>query len=138
MNLAHDMGTAAPDPGGRSTEWKGPRTMASQTTTDVGPRRQPPFALASTLDGDTLTICIRGELDIATAGVVQEAVQSFRGECRTITYELADLIFMDSAGLRALLAPVDDLQIDRVTVTHPSRGVRRFLELRDLQGLISE
>lgn len=112
--------------------------MASQTPTGIAPGRQPPFALASALDGDTLTLFISGELDIATASLVQEAQQSFRGEYQTIRYELAELSFIDSAGLRSLLAPVDDRLISRISVSHPSRGARRLLELHDLQMLIDE
>lgn len=98
-----------------------------------------PFVVAPKLDGDVLTMAIVGELDIATANLLEEAQRSVQGRYRALRYELSGLGFMDSAGLRALLAPANGhVPISEISITHPTRAVRRLLELRDLLGMIAE
>ncbi|HSJ34370.1 MAG TPA: STAS domain-containing protein [Acidimicrobiia bacterium] len=98
-----------------------------------------PFVVAPRLDGDLLTMAIVGELDIATANLLEEAQRSVQGSYRALRYELAGLAFMDSGGLRALLAPANgQVPISEISITHPTRAVRRLLELRDLLGMIAE
>jgi len=98
-----------------------------------------PFAVAPTFDGDVATIAISGELDIATVHLLEEAQRSVQGRYRALRYELTGLVFMDSAGLRALLAPASsDVAMSAISITHPSRAIRRLLELRDRQGMIVE
>jgi anti-anti-sigma factor len=46
---------------------------------------------------------ITGELDLATVGVVQNALQSVMETKRSITLDLRGLSFMDSTGLRVIL-----------------------------------
>lgn len=113
--------------------------MSSRTAIPIDVCIRPePFSVAPELTGDRLTIVISGELDMATGSVLEDAQHAFRGRYRTIRYELADLSFMDSAGLRALLAPVDiHLLVSHISIAHPSLCVRRLLELRHLQELIS-
>lgn len=97
-----------------------------------------PFVVAPKLDGDVLTIVIDGELDMATVHLLEEAQRSMQGRYRALRYELAGLDFMDSAGLRTLLAPPDcNVPISEISIHHPTRAVRRLLELRDLQGRIA-
>lgn len=96
-----------------------------------------PFVVTPRLDGDVLTIAISGELDIATVPLVEEAQHSMQGRYQAIRYELAGLGFMDSAGLRVLLAPGGrHVPISQISITHPTRIVRRLFELRGLQGMV--
>ncbi|HVR31081.1 MAG TPA: STAS domain-containing protein [Acidimicrobiia bacterium] len=97
-----------------------------------------PFVVGSKLDGDVLTIVIAGELDVATAHLLVDVQRSVQGTYRALRYELAGLGFMDSAGLRAVLAPATShLPISEISIIHPTRAVRRLLELRDLQAMIA-
>ncbi len=98
-----------------------------------------PFVAAPDLHGDLLTIAIAGELDMATIPLLQEAHTSVQGSYQAVLYELEGLDFMDSAGLRALLAPsISQVPISEISMTHPTRAVRRLLELRGLQAMIAE
>lgn len=98
-----------------------------------------PFVVSPSLDGELLTIVISGELDIATGPALDEAQRSVHGSYKALRYELAGLDFIDSAGLRALLAPVDsDVAIGAISISDPSRAVRRLLELRGLQWMITD
>lgn len=97
-----------------------------------------PFVVAQNLDGDTLTIVIDGELDMATVHLLEEAQRSMQGRYRALRYELAGLDFMDSTGLQALLAPADcHVPISLISIINPTRAVRRLLEVRGLQGMIA-
>lgn len=96
-----------------------------------------PFVVTPNLDGDVLTIVIGGELDMATVHLLEEA--QIQGRYRALRYELAGLDFMDSTGLQALLAPADcHVPISLISIIHPTRAVRRLLEVRGLQGMIAE
>ncbi|HSJ70732.1 MAG TPA: STAS domain-containing protein [Acidimicrobiia bacterium] len=97
----------------------------------------PPFAVESQLDGDLLTIAIVGELDIATVGVLEGVLRDLQGRYRTLHYDLADLVFMDTAGLRALVAPAGhDPPVSGISVLDPAPCVRRLLQLGGMQGLV--
>ena len=98
-----------------------------------------PFVVNSELDGDGLTVVISGELDIATAPLLKETHRSVEGTYRTLRYDLGGLGFMDSAGMRTLLAPASsEIPLSQISIIHPTRMVRRLLELRGLQGMIDE
>lgn len=132
------MGGAARDPGGRSTEWKAPDMSLQTSFSTVFAPFPVPFVVAPKLDGDLLTMVIVGELDIATAHLLEEAQRSVQGRYRALRYELAGLGFMDSAGLRALLAPADgNVPISEISITQPTRAVRRLLEIRGMLGMIA-
>ena len=114
--------------------------MSLQTSlpTDFAPVAAP-FVVAPTLDGDALTIVIAGELDVATGHLLEDAQRSEQGRYRTLRYELAGLDFIDSAGLRALLAPAEgSIPLSQISIAQPTRPVRRLLELRGLHGMITE
>lgn len=128
---------AARDPGGRSTEWKAPK-LSPQPSFPTDAPLATPFAVAPKVDGDVLTIAIDGELDMATIHLLEEAQRSVKGKYRALRYELAGLGFMDSAGLRALLAPINcHVPISDISITRPTRAVRRHLELRGLLRIIA-
>ena len=84
-------------------------------------------------------MAIAGELDIATVHLLQEAQSSVQGTYRSLRYELAGLRFLDSAGIRAILAPSNSqIPMSEISISHPTRAVRRLLELRDVQKMITE
>lgn len=96
-----------------------------------------PFVVGSKLDGDVLTIVLAGELDIATVDLLVNEQRSVRDRYRALRYELAGLGFMDSAGLRAVLEPATSHVPVEISIAHPTRTVRRLLEIRGLQGMIA-
>ncbi len=135
--LPANVNCAVRDPGGRSTEWKAPTLSQTSLSTEFTPLVVP-FVVAQNLDGDTLTIVIDGELDMATVHLLEEAQRSMQGRYRALRYELAGLDFMDSTGLQALLAPADcHVPISLISIINPTRAVRRLLEVRGLQGMIA-
>lgn len=88
--------------------------------------------------GAVLAVKISGELDIASVVALEDAMRPYQGLHTSVSYDLADVNFIDCAGLRALLAPADgDPFSSVVSMTRASRCVRRLLELLQLQSSIS-
>jgi anti-anti-sigma factor len=102
------------------------------------PAGQPILRLSTTRPGGRRVVAAVGEVDIATAG---EFAARLRAElaCGPVVLDLSELVFVDSAGVRAL----NDLleEIDRCGWTLRVRpvlslGVRRVLELTGMLELL--
>jgi anti-anti-sigma factor len=76
-----------------------------------------------------------GELDMATAPLIRQNLEPFRGRFRALTFDLGNLTFMDAAGLSGLRFSFRG-DGTGVTIRNPSWPVRRILELVELEGLI--
>ena len=64
-----------------------------------------PFEMRAECSGDVGRLTITGELDIATAPQVEEAAGAMLGEgVSELRIDLRDLTFIDSSGLRVLIA----------------------------------
>jgi len=81
---------------------------------------------------DTASIRTIGELDLATVpSLAAQVAQLRQSGCRHITFDLSDLIFIDSTGLRLLLGLHADSRQDGFTmalVPGPP-AVQRLFEL---------
>ncbi len=65
----------------------------------------PPFAVTVVRDGVEVAVAPQGELDLASAGALTQAVhQAWAAGSEGVTIDLRPLEFIDSCGLRALLA----------------------------------
>lgn len=79
----------------------------------------------------TVVLTLSGEMDLSTVGAVHKAVQdAISHEPGRIVFDLADLTFMDSSGIAALLSAVG--AVDSVQVRNPSGIMRRIIELSGL------
>lgn len=87
------------------------------------------------IDGDRAAIVLRGEVDIATDGGLDDAVdEALRQPAGLITIDLAEVVFMGSSGLASLLRAqrlVDEAG-GRLELHRPSRTVRDLLEMTHL------
>jgi len=104
-----------------------------------------PFAVSVSSGGpSTWVVEVRGELDVATAPILKQHLESYsdpsgnNGHPPSIVYLLPELEFMDSTGLHCLLTAVDGLGPETITVREPSSPVRRLLELVGLDSMIEE
>ncbi|MET7397446.1 STAS domain-containing protein [Dactylosporangium sp. NPDC005572] len=61
------------------------------------------FSVSTRRDGDTLTVRVAGDLDLATADELTRAVAAAGEGHEEIVVDLADLGFIDSAGINVLL-----------------------------------
>lgn len=55
-------------------------------------------------DGETAIVSLAGELDLATAPGVDEQLRASEDGAATLVMDLRGLTFMDSSGLRVILA----------------------------------
>jgi anti-sigma B factor antagonist len=98
---------------------------------------QPPLtAVAEPLDGG-MRVRLSGELDIATAGRAEDELRRAEaGEPDVLAVDLAGLTFMDSTGLRLIVAAASRARAAdrRLVVVRGPDPVHRVLELTGLEG----
>ena len=94
-------------------------------------RSSVPFAVE--VDGEPGLLKLMGELDLATAPVLEASLGDVDG---AIELECSELTFVDSAGLRLLLAIHATCRGRgaKLTIVNPSRQVTQLLELTRLDG----
>ncbi|MGI8516928.1 MAG: STAS domain-containing protein [Acidimicrobiia bacterium] len=88
------------------------------------------------MDANTLVVTLSGELDIATAPSLRDQLQPFKYRATRVVYELGDITFLDLSGLRSLLSLFDG-DVGGVSISEPSRPVRRLLEIVELGSLVA-
>lgn len=99
-----------------------------------------PFLEVETLRGEQQVILrLDGELDLSSASIFTAAVDRIGGEDRSVVIDLADLRFLDSTGLGAIVHARRTLEsrlID-VAVLNPNERARFVFELTGLSDLIA-
>ncbi len=68
------------------------------------------------LEGDQLTIALDGRLDTATAPELTQVLKESLDGVKQLTFDMANLEYISSAGLRAILAAKKELH-NKGTVT---------------------
>jgi anti-sigma B factor antagonist len=83
-------------------------------------------------------VALTGELDMDTAQGLSEELTAIAGS--TVVVDLADLTFMDSSGISAVVTARNRIGQagDELVVSRPQRTVRRVLEITGLSGLIAD
>jgi stage II sporulation protein AA (anti-sigma F factor antagonist) len=97
------------------------------------------LTMSSERDGDDHTICLFGELDLASADVVEQELERVEaGDARSIVVDLSGLTFMDSTGLRLLLSAHARSrgQADRLALRRGPASVQRVVELSGVDDLL--
>lgn len=94
------------------------------------------FCVTSRTDQGATQVALVGELDGSVTGTldhVMAALVANGSETRSIVIDLAELRFLDSAGLRALLRSMRLAQSAGCTVEliHPAPAVRRLVTLAE-------
>jgi anti-sigma B factor antagonist len=86
--------------------------------------------IRSQRDGDVHTVAVDGEIDIATAGhVEQELLRAEATDATAIVLDLSKLSFIDSTGIRMLVMADARTRADgcRLTLRRPPDSVLRVL-----------
>jgi anti-anti-sigma factor len=100
---------------------------------EAGPFRPPRFDVAADEQAGTLVLRLSGELDLMSEP--QLAAELGRAAGRRVRIDLAELAFMDSTGLRALLAAAREHP--ELELTGPLQPpVRRLLELTQTLAIL--
>jgi anti-anti-sigma factor len=91
------------------------------------------FSIAEQERGGRAVVVPRGELDLATAPRLDEVVHAHLGAGHDVVVDLRELDFMDSTGLRVLVAAHARARTDgtRFAITRPKEGgaVARILTI---------
>jgi anti-sigma B factor antagonist len=93
------------------------------------------FALSHEIQGEQGVLTLVGELDTAAAGDVDDAVDELLGKgVRTLVFDLGQISFIDSSGLRSLIRARQALGAeDAVQLRSPQAATLRLLEITGLE-----
>jgi len=97
------------------------------------------LTVRSQRDGDVHTIALTGEMDLANAGEVERELQQAEAtDAATILVDLSGLTFMDSTGIRLLIAADARSRADscRLRLTRPPARVSRVLCIAGVDELL--
>jgi anti-anti-sigma factor len=95
-----------------------------------------PLAVEARLAGGTATVCISGELDLASLPfLAAQLSQILQGSPRRLVFDLTRVGFIDVAAARQLASTAQSLpEGGRPVIRSASPLVRRLLELTGLDG----
>jgi anti-anti-sigma factor len=96
-----------------------------------------PLVVEGRADGvDGPVVRVAGDLDIASVEQLRSVVGPLiAARPATLTFDVAELRFMDSAGIAVLLGAASEVQT--VRVRKPTHAVRRVLELTGLADVLT-
>ncbi len=85
--------------------------------------------------GGATVVALRGELDVASSqGLSDELVGLIEAGATDLVIDLAELAFIDSTGLSAILRANRKLERGHLLLREPSPMVRQVLEITGLTG----
>ncbi|HEU0316072.1 MAG TPA: STAS domain-containing protein [Solirubrobacteraceae bacterium] len=88
------------------------------------------LSIDSSRDGEVQTIGLGGELDLANAELVDRELRRVEAtDVRRIVLDLAGLTFVDSSGIRLLIAAAGRADTDRLTIRRPPERIERVLRI---------
>ena len=93
------------------------------------------FDVAVHRTGSALVVAPQGEIDLATVGLVRDAVEREHRPGEDIVLDLREVAFMDTSGLRYVLELVEQASRDGFTVrlVRGPRAVQRVFEVSGLE-----
>jgi anti-sigma B factor antagonist len=97
----------------------------------------PPFELHTSRAADVLVLRVSGELDLATAPQLAEAIDAATDTVDRVVVDLSSASFLDSSALNVLVharRSLGERDIPLRVVSPTDRSVRRVLEITHLTG----
>ena len=93
------------------------------------------FDVAVHRDGSALVVAPRGEIDLATVGLVRAAVDRELENGEDVVLDLREVGFMDTSGLRYVLELVERASRESfgVRIVRGPRAVQRVFEVSGLE-----
>ena len=91
----------------------------------------PPFSVSSKSEGRSALVTVGGDLDMATAGILEDLLQSMMSYTNTILLNTDDVTFVDCAGWHAVTSAAATLRArgGSLVVVAASKQVRRLVGL---------
>jgi anti-anti-sigma factor len=103
------------------------------------PPRPGSFQIASSANDSSVTVTLRGELDLASVGALEEQLAAIeRQGAARILLDLSGLSFIDSSGLRVLLLANGRARESgrELLCTESSEAVQRVFEMTGARELL--
>jgi anti-sigma B factor antagonist len=97
------------------------------------------FEITDAREGDRAVVTVSGEIDIATAGQVREALlRAGETGAPEVVVDLSDVSFMDSTGLNALVVAHKAIGGDgrRLVIVCPDGPARRAIDVSGLHEVL--
>jgi anti-anti-sigma factor len=103
---------------------------------ELKPQPETPLTVETIMEApDMPVVVLGGELDSSNAGILEERIAPLTTPPPAcIAFDLADLRFMDSAGIAVLIATAAHVPV--VEVRNPSAILRRVLEASGLSSVL--
>ena len=98
------------------------------------------LSIATRVDDDVARVHLSGELDVNTSPLVADQLTVLVNQGITsVIVDVSELTFVDSTGLRAILAGREKMQTDGATLVleGASGVVERVLDMTGLRGLLA-
>ncbi len=97
------------------------------------------FGIDTIRAGTTVRLALRGELDLATAPLLDEALRAAGEAARTVVLDLRGLSFLDSTGLRTVLQADARARSDGhdLLVVRGPHAVHRVFALAGVDGVVT-
>ncbi|HEX6714479.1 MAG TPA: STAS domain-containing protein [Thermoleophilaceae bacterium] len=94
------------------------------------------FDVSTRREGSALVVAPRGEVDLATVGLVKEAVDRDRQAGEDLVLDLREVGFMDTSGLRYVLEVVERASQDgfEIRLVRGPTAVQRVFEVSGLES----
>jgi len=101
---------------------------------------EPVFGTEVVHDDGATTIYVEGEIDIATAGRLQDAIEPHMGPEQTIVLDLSRVEFMDSSCASVLVHARGSLTADggSLVLRNPSTIARRLLSVTGIEFILAD
>jgi anti-sigma B factor antagonist len=95
-----------------------------------------PFAIAVAVDADdAIRLCPHGEVDLSVAPELQQQIDRFLTNGRTVLLDLSELSFIDSSGLKVVVNAWHASRSNGATL-RLRRGNAQIMRVFELTGLL--
>ncbi|MGH3897193.1 MAG: STAS domain-containing protein [Pseudonocardiaceae bacterium] len=92
-------------------------------------------------ENGSMRIALSGEIDLANAAAIEDELrEAVSHRPATVSVDLTDLTYLDSAGIRILFALASRLQALRIVlelIVPPDSPTRRLIELSGFESLVA-
>ena len=89
-------------------------------------------------DNDSLVVAVEGELDVRTSPDFEKALMPALQNMKTVTFDMKELTYLSSAGLRVLLGAAKAMSGQgKMTLKNVNDDVREILEITGFINLFN-
>ncbi len=95
--------------------------------------------ILKTRNGTSLTVTLNGRLDTVTSPELEKTLEAELGTTQELTFDLSDLAYVSSAGLRIFLMTQKQInrQGGRMTVMHVAPEIREVFDITGFSDFLT-